>query len=135
MWRTTQQDRAFSRCTECLQDFRLIPVHEDDDEEVLRRRKWKYWLLMIRDLGSAFLMVQAIVIGMGLIVYFADDHHKHLITQCNMLSHPKVFYYLAGLILSSAIVGLIGVIVLCCVEAPTRNSCDCLYIGYAWIIW
>ena len=44
MWRTTKQDRAFSRCTECLQDFRLIPIHEDDDEDAAKRRKWKYWL-------------------------------------------------------------------------------------------
>ena len=136
MWRTTQQDRAFSRCTECLTDFRLIPVHaEEDDPKVVRRRKLRYWLLMVRDLGGAFLMAQAIIIGMALIVYFTDDHHKHLITQFHMMSHPKVFYYLAGFILSSAIIGLVGVIGLCCSETAASSTspgtCDCFYLGYA----
>jgi hypothetical protein len=128
MWRTTKQDRAFSRCTECLQDFRLIPIHEDDDEDAAKRRKWKYWLLMTRDLGGAFLMVQSVIIGVGLCVYLSDDHHKHLITQFHMLSHPKVFYYLAGFLLSSAIVGLLGVITICCsteVSNVPPGSCAC----------
>ena len=28
-WRATREDRAFSRCTECLQDFKLIAVVDD----------------------------------------------------------------------------------------------------------
>ncbi len=135
IWRTTQQDRAFSRCTECLTDFRLIPVHaEEDDPKVVRRRKLRYWLLMARDLGGAFLMAQAVIIGMALIVYFTDDHHKHLITQFHMMSHPKVFYYIAGFFLSSAAIGLIGVVGLCCggaASTTTPGTCDCFYLGYA----
>ena len=107
-WRTTREDRAFSRCTECLADYELIPRPEYEAPEMQTKRRRKYIALMVRDIGGMLAVTQAVIIAMAFLVYACDNHEKHLITQAHMLAYPRIFYYLTGLIISSAIAGIFG---------------------------
>ena len=92
-WRTTREDRAFSRCTECLKDYELIPRPEYEAPWMQTKRRRKYIALLVRDIGGMFILTQAIIMGIAFLVYVCDSHEKHLITQAHMLSYPRVFYY------------------------------------------
>lgn len=136
-WRTTREDRAFSRCTECLTDYELIPRPEYEAPEMQTKRRRKYIALMVRDIGGMFALTQAVIIAMAFLVYACDSHEKHLITQAHMLAYPRLFYYLTGLIISSAVAGIIGTIVMCIMSTTgndgvccTNSTGDCAYLCY-----
>lgn len=134
-WRTTREDRAFSRCTECLTDYTLIPRPEFEEPEMKNRRRRKYFLLLIRDIGGMFLFTQAIIVGVAFMVFAGDNHEKNLINQSGLQNYPRCFYYLAGLVITAAIVGVIGCIYLCVMGTNDNNGCtvggsDCAYCCY-----
>ena len=131
-WRTTREDRAFSRCTECLADYQLIPRPEYEEPEMRNRRRRKYIILMVRDIGGMFFLTQAIIIGIAFLVYAGDNHAKHLITQAHMLNYPRCFYYLTGLVITASIAGILGTVTMCLMGANNNgfNNVDCAYCFY-----
>ena len=69
-WRAVCEDRAFSRCTECL-----APYHITVSERAARRGGWprgRFLLLLARDFAGAFLAAQAVVCGLGAAAGGAD---------------------------------------------------------------
>jgi hypothetical protein len=119
-----------------LIDYKLIPRLEEESASQQRKRKAKYALLMGRDLGGMFLLVQAIIITLGVITYESDKRNCELIYQFDMVAHPRLFYYLCGLVFFSAIAGAIGTVWLTCFnsESNRRNNSNgtcngCYYYG------
>ena len=102
-WRTTKEDRAFGRCTECLRCYTLISLSKDVSDSA-RKRYRKYIWLVIRDFGGAFALIQTCIILTALFIY-GCDHNKHFLHAFKMENHPIVFYYGMGLLLDLAIIG------------------------------
>ena len=63
-WRVNQEDRAFSKCTECLFEYRMELNSTNSD----RRRRIKYCIYVTRDIISFTLFVQVVI---GLLGWFA----------------------------------------------------------------
>jgi hypothetical protein len=61
-----------------------------------------------------------------------DENKQNLINEFGMAKHPKVFYYLCGLIFASALIGLGGMISsMCCRDSQECRHCNCngIYCG------
>jgi len=132
-WRTVNEDRAFSRCTECLENYVMITREEDCSPDEQSRRKRAYWWHVTRDFSGMFLLTQGVIMLLALITYSCDSTHSTLLHEFSMEKHPKVFYYLSGMVWASALVGLGGMCSLCC-NGPCaqagRNDCPvCYYAG------
>ena len=52
-WRIIKEDKAFSRCTECLRSYKLVPRVENEVEDDKCERRVKFSCLLTRDLGIA----------------------------------------------------------------------------------
>jgi hypothetical protein len=102
-WRTTREDRAFARCTECLESYTLININ--DNAEARARRKRKYYWALAKDFGGAFVLTQSIIIISALFIY-GCDWKQHFIENFQAKDHPKLFYYGMGLLLDLAILGM-----------------------------
>lgn len=102
-WRTTREDRAFTRCTECLDSYTLININ--DNAEARARRKTKYYWALVKDFGGAFVLTQSVIIISALFIY-GCDWKQHFIENFHAKDHPKLFYYGMGLLLDLAILGM-----------------------------
>ena len=60
-WRTTREDRAFSRCTECLTSYKLIS-RVSDSVHTKRIRQCKFGCYVARDLSLCLLLVQSFIV-------------------------------------------------------------------------
>ena len=106
-WRTTREDRAFSRCTECLTSYTLVSTLDDTDVEKCGR-KTKFYCLVTRDLSFAFIVSQMVVGVLAWLVWQSDGVDKgYLIHLLHAGSMPVLFYYLCGLTLALAMIGLL----------------------------
>ena len=70
-WRTTREDKAFSRCTECLKSYTLVSTTEDTDGERCCR-KTKFILYVTRDVGIVFVISQLAVIWLSWLIWQCD---------------------------------------------------------------
>jgi hypothetical protein len=90
-WRTTREDRAFSRCTECLKSYTLISTSPDTNSEKCWR-KTKFILYVFRDLSIAFVLTQSIVFIIAWVVWCSDGSsgHGYLIKLLRAEAIPNV---------------------------------------------
>lgn len=167
-WRATQEDRAFSQCTECLFGYEYVQRADDDETKgwlfddgpltAKKRRKLKFQMYVTRDFLFVFVALQLCVcflagcirkidcgkwkrcLGYDLeqtfnMTHWGDyDNYLDSAAECcpdgiivndlppfNMMkNHTQSAYYLAGLILFFAIVGLVG----CCNKRVCPKCCD-----------
>ena len=68
LWRTNESDRAFSRCTECLYEYRMQPTSN-------RNHHFKFYLFVTRDILFMTLLVQAVIISAASVIYLIDQNH------------------------------------------------------------
>ena len=103
-WRTTREDKAFSRCTECLAEYTMMNLNEEDvSEDVRRARKKSYYYHVAKDFSGVFMLSQSVIALVAYIAFCADK--GHLMNEAKMDTRPKVFYYLFGLGICSMVVG------------------------------
>ena len=119
-WRTINEDRAFARCTTCLENYVMLSTNDDTPEE-RTARKHAYYRLVARDFGGMFLLTQTVIALFAVITYYCDRSQSLLISEFGMQLRPLLFYYLCGLIWSAALVGLGGICTLCC----NNNTASC----------
>ena len=130
-WRTTREDKAFSKCTECLFQYRLVCLSGEDTSKSNILRQIRFTCYVIRDVLIALLVVQLSILAFGLIVYFFDYKDHKLEKSLHFENHPYLFYYLVGLVVILAIVGMTGT---CMYSNSCPNNtpcyCDCPYCFY-----
>jgi len=131
-WRTTREDKAFSKCTECLYQYRLICLSGEDTNKSNILRQIRFTCYVIRDVLIALLLVQLSILFFGLVAYFFDYKDHKLEKSLHFENHPYLFYYLVGLIVILAIVGMSGTCMYSnnCPNNSTPCFCDCPYCFY-----
>ncbi len=88
-WRTTREDKAFSKCTECLTEYLLISKVKDSWWSSTYRYIW-FYSLIIRDILLVIFFAQIpIFISYGIIAGL-DSKSKFLLILCHAKSFPVV---------------------------------------------
>lgn len=105
-WRTTREDKAFSKCTECLSEYTLITRIDDSYRPKLMRRA-NFFFFVLRDLSVAFLLLQMLIIGMSGIIYISDEKSHWLVSYFHSEAHIRLFYYSCGAVIFFSLVGLL----------------------------
>jgi hypothetical protein len=126
-WRITREDRAFSRCTECLTSYTLISPK--DEKNVRFWGRIRFYGACLRDILIALSITFLIIICLGLLVSEMDGTKSlpHLFA----LKHRfRLFYFGCGLFLFLASVGISASFFLCCNRQDRHGSsndclCDC----------
>ena len=127
-WRSTREDKAFSKCTECLKEYELYCPDRDDNKFL---RRLRFTMYICRDLSLLLVATQVYVAILSLSVYGADKRaHFSMLNGAHMELHPKTFYYLFGLSIALASVGLMFMCFSMTGRAPSapivcQNTCDC----------
>ena len=127
-WRAVCEDRAFSRCTECLTPFHLVV-----GAEAAGRGRWargRFLLLVARDFLGAFLASQLAVGGLGGVVCGLDafvgkgcpDGPPLLARADDLGVGPAPLYYVCGLLSLLILVGIYAVMQYCCSEETEDSS-------------
>jgi len=155
-WRTTAEDRAFARCTECHFEYRMQALN-DEDEDGSKYRKLKYRMLISRDFLLIFLLVQVTICSIAFSIHGMDtagceghtwapftktDNNevcdadpskgeraicgdlRRLLLPCFIGVHDRSSYYIFGMTVFFAIIGLFGMMGWCCVHGGGCSCCD-----------
>ena len=125
-WRATREDRAFSKCTECLFQYHLVPRFTDS-AAARRRRSINYCLLVSHDLCLAFALTQCFIWFFTFLTVQFDSSHT-MIKALHAESMPTVlFYYLFGVFLFLAGAGLLGLIGAFNVSLQSNDCASCYF--------
>ena len=126
-WRTTREDKAFSKCTECLAPYKLLSKCQDSSGSEVTMRRMRYSCYVFRDLLLVFLLSQFIVLGTAYFVFSVDGKHS-LAALVHLENHKHLCYYLFGWIFSLSFMGLAYSCSLIedgpCSNCNNRNSCN-----------
>ena len=102
-WRATREDRAFSRCTECLAAYKLVARSADTFKTQCLRRT-KFGCFVFRDLSLSFAAVQLVI---GLMAWLVATTEKgRLVNYFHAGAWPTLFYYCCGLVVFLSTLGL-----------------------------
>ena len=129
-WRCTKTG-AFSKCTECLYEYHLECISGDDTERASVKRQIRFVCYVIRDLFLALTTTQIVIFIFGLMAYLFDMKDHNLEKSFHFEKHPVLFYYLVGLVVVLAMVGMSY----SCMFSNNCNGstpcfCDCPYCFY-----
>jgi hypothetical protein len=119
-WRSTREDKAFSRCMECQKNYELVSVTEEQTDSRCSRRVLFYSLaarditLIVAIIVLLLSLVSAIVFGLDLL------NQNELLHWLHMEKHEFVFYVFCGLALTFAYIGLH----FCCVYSGICSPCE-----------
>jgi hypothetical protein len=103
-WRTTREDRAFSRCTECLASYKLVARSADTFQTKCLRRT-KFGCYVFRDLSLSFAGVQLVIALMAWVVATSDSSGT-LVNYFHAAAWPTLFYYCCGWVVFLSSLGL-----------------------------
>lgn len=122
-WRSMREDKAFSRCTECLKPYEMV-CRSDNNDEMTHSRRCRFVSLIARDFSIVLAISQLCIVIFGSIVYGFDHYSHPLISALHMSSRPALFYYLAGLFFTLSFLGMAFTVVQigCCGER--NGSCS-----------
>ena len=137
-WRTNQEDRAFSKCTECRFYYRYEMTSNKSEA---RWRRAKYCLFVTRDTFFGLMLVQLVIALLAFMIYFIDGRGSMDILDgfgCNCTNttigggedghddtgldsedngfwchHVLSLYYATGLIALLVVLGVLGCTVFC----------------------
>ncbi len=129
-WRSMREDKAFSRCTECLQYYQLIcTTNETCQEKCLRRTRFTAYVC--RDFTFLLICTQLMIFSLAGFTYLIDHNSHYLLKLFHMDHYPFLFYYLFGLFLSFSLIGMIGSCIQsqCCGDTSNMN-CYCTDIVF-----
>ncbi|CAF1628701.1 unnamed protein product [Rotaria sp. Silwood1] len=123
-WRAVNKmGRAFKYCEVCQFEYVIEPIIDDPVAD--KRRLLIFRLLVTRDVTLILLLFQAIIIGLTFLLQWADKKN-HVIKDIYPTSMSSFgIYYLSSLIIFFAILGLFGLIGLCCGWVARNDPCYC----------
>ena len=113
-WRLNERDRAFSKCTECLFQYHMQPLHLNQDDW---RRKVKFYMMVSRDFCFLTFISQIVIAFLGGFVALLDPKQS-IPFVINDGKHPMAAYYLSGWFVFLVVLGMYGSVTLC------MNGCD-----------
>jgi hypothetical protein len=122
-WRSTREDKAFSKCTECLQYYQLVCLSNDTAQEKCVRRT-RFAALVCKDFLGIFLLVQFFIITSASFIYLCDKSSSYLLNLFQMNHHPYLLYYLLGLFMTFSLTGMIGTCVRCQICGDCCNAAN-----------
>ena len=128
-WRATREDRAFSKCTECLFQYHLVPRFTDS-AAAKRRRSINFCLLVSQDLCIAFGLTQCFVVLFTLLTIQFDSSHtmiKAFHAESGDVGKQVLFYYLFGVFLFLALAGFLGIIGAFNVSLRSPDCASCYF--------
>ena len=113
-WRATTEGLAFTQCNECKTRYKLrCPKRSDDDQY----RKWKFRLLVLRDVFIVVLLVQLVVVLMAAAVQWLDIFEGaplQRIASPWMKAHTAFLYYSFGVLALLVCLGIGACVVSIC---------------------
>jgi hypothetical protein len=121
-WRTVREDKAFSKCTECLTPYTILPKFVNS-EAASRKRLLVYSCEIFRDVVIAFSFSQLFIGTFAMMTYALDQRAHVLVNLFIATQHLYLFYYLFGVFLFFAAIGIFSFISLC----SDGNSHDGLF--------
>lgn len=132
-WRSTREDKAFSKCTECLASYELVAPESSSREDV-RARQLRFSLLVWRDLGTLFIVVHVPVLLCALIAFGVDAaQNYHLAAYLHLDNSSDTIlcglYYLLGWLMVLEALGLAFVCAQCCCGAGLFNTDSTLNVS------
>jgi len=132
-WRASKRDpRAFTNCGIC--GFEYIIELAPQDEHAERQRLLRFRMLVARDTMAVFLGVQVVIIVLGLFVKALDTEGTIRGLFPTIVSdHEKTSYYICGVVLFFALLGLFGCIAGCLGmhrDPYVRDPCPTCYGCY-----
>ena len=119
-WRSTREDIAFSKCTECLRSY-VLTSRADDSCRPKMIRRGKFFILVVRDSSGAFLLTQLVIISLSYLIYLFDSKTSRLLEYFHSVAHARLFYYCCGLIIFLATLGMLYF----CVGRANDLRADC----------
>jgi len=135
-WRTNEKDRAFSKCTECLFEYHLQPVYNDNDNESeggnsksgccccprtkQQRRRCLFYYMVSKDACLGVVLQQLIVLFLGAVVWLLLLQDENISSSLPpMTPKTKVLVsYGCGWFAFLIVLGIYGCVVMC------KNRCD-----------
>ncbi|CAM9372448.1 unnamed protein product, partial [Ectocarpus fasciculatus] len=105
-WRSTREDIAFSKCTECLTPYVLFSPRPRNSPPAMCSRYIRFLRNLCRDLCGPLLSCVAAVIALSLIMCAFDYKSHYLIDKAHFEKYPKAFYVLLGTLVSLSLVGI-----------------------------
>ena len=92
-WRTTREDIAFSRCTECLTPYIMLRRSPDDAQHVCSRFL-RFCLLSCQDLSVPLVICCLVILLLSLLVFGIDAYFAHsLLKYAKFVNYPKASRY------------------------------------------
>lgn len=130
-WRATKHNsHAFTNCGTCGFEY-VIEVQNDDPRSEARRLR-KFRLFVARDTLAVFAVIQVAIVLLGLFVSACDGKDTLLnLFPASIASSPRTAYYICGLVLFLATLGLIGICAACCKSDHLSGPGPmwCCYVG------
>lgn len=83
-WRSTREDKAFSKCTECLSQYRFINPNEQNENSNSCSSNTLFMCLVGRDVAIILVIVSIIVAGLSSLVYELDSKSSLLVNFFHM---------------------------------------------------
>jgi hypothetical protein len=130
LWRATNPNgRAFTHCSVCDFEFVVEQIDELSEEQKAaeRQRLLKFRMFVARDTIAVFLAIQVIIIVLGMFVRAFDQYGAIRDLFPTIVSdHEKTTYYICGVVLFFAIIGLCGLCAACIGitgDAGARDPC------------
>eukprot|EP01036_Dinobryon_divergens_P043983 gene43983-58642_t len=125
-WRSTREDRAFRRCTECLQAYELRRP-KDNGTASRRIQKLKYACFVAKDLMYLLFITQFVVVVTALVIFSLDNRYgREFLSLCGMTRYPMLFYFLSGTVLDLMVVGLVSSLAYCCGVGSGSGATECV---------
>eukprot|EP01038_Epipyxis_sp_PR26KG_P008680 gene8680-11731_t len=125
-WRSMKEDKAFSACTECLGPYKLVCPQEDQETTSHKYwRKMRFICYVTRDFLLALMTTQVVIASFAYIAYLCDGKDHSLETKLHMNHYQLIFYYLFGLLLALAFVGIMYLCLMYCNCADDVSPVGC----------
>jgi uncharacterized membrane protein YidH (DUF202 family) len=114
-WRARGATRnAFTHCEICRFEFAIDQL-SNDTEEAQASRMRRYKMHVARDTIAVLLAIQLCIVAIAWIVKLADTSDTLRDAFPDWISdHEKTTYYICGVVLFLAILGMVGTVTWCC---------------------
>jgi hypothetical protein len=129
LWRTNEQARAFSQCTECLYPYHIMTPPEHEHSSPSRWRRAKFCMLVSRDVCLGTVLFQLVIVALGYGTYLCDPNTAIVqafrgSSSCEGDCHYGTagVYYVCGFLIMLVLLGCFGSIVLSVNKCSIQNS-------------